>query len=181
MNVPLIRGNRVVLRKIASSDLDLIVSNLNDRIVNRFLSTIPFPYSLKDARYFVSRVCTRKDHACFGIESVETGIFMGVISLSRINVTHRKAALGYWIGRKYWNRGFGTEAVKLILGFAFGKLGLKRVYAKVMTKNSASMRLLVKAGFKHEGTLRKDILKKGRFVDMELYGLLNGEHRVFHL
>lgn len=92
---------------------------------------------------------------------------IGGISLMKIE--GHKAELGYWLGKKYWNQGIMTEAIKLITNFGYNKLRLKRIYAYVFSKNKASARVLEKNGYKYEGLLRKQNLKDGKFTDDLLF------------
>jgi RimJ/RimL family protein N-acetyltransferase len=66
--------------------------------------------------------------------------------------------------------------LKLILDFGFKKLGLVRIYAKVMHPNTASAKLLESVGFKYEGKLRKSVYRWGKWFDMLIYGLLKEEY-----
>ena len=78
--------------------------------------------------------------------------------------------MGYWIGKPYWNQGFGTEAALAILRYAFEQLGLNRVYAAHFRRNPASGRIMQKIGMTYEGRLRQHVKKWGDFEDMEYYG-----------
>ena len=84
--------------------------------------------------------------------------------------------MGYWLGKKYWGQGIAKEALKLIIKFAFSKLKLNRVYAKVCSRNIPSSELLKKCDFKLEGRLRKDSLFKGKIDDDIIYGILKEEY-----
>ncbi len=172
----MISGDRIILRKVKDSDATAIVENVNDKEVTRYLSTVPYPYTMKDARFFIEKLCKKKNSKHFAIELKETGKLIGVVSLSKINRKHKKAVIGYWIGKKHWNKGIGTEALNLILGFGFRKLKLNRIYGKVMVPNIASAKLLEKAGFRHEGTLRKDVFIRGKWMDYKVYGLLKEDY-----
>jgi RimJ/RimL family protein N-acetyltransferase len=88
---------------------------------------------------------------------------------------HSKAEIGYWIGLPFWGRGYATEAAREVVRYGFQDLKLNRIFAGVYGGNEASMRILTKLGFKHEGTLRQHYLKWGRFLDSECYGLLRSE------
>lgn len=101
----------------------------------------------------------------FAIDS--GGEVIGGISLR--NIEGHKAEIGYWLSEKYWGRGIMTKAVKLVCGFGFGKLRLRRIYATLFSNNRASARVLEKAGFKREGLLRKLHKKDGRLVDALMY------------
>ena len=89
---------------------------------------------------------------------------------------HANAEMGYWIGKPYWNRGYGTEAAGGVLRYAFEQLGLNRVYAAHFRRNPASGRIMQKIGMTYEGCLRQHIKKWDTFEDMEYYGILRSEY-----
>lgn len=82
------------------------------------------------------------------------------------------AELGYWVGEEFWGRGVASSAVKRMCSYGFSDLGLVRIFAMPIVWNPASIRVLQKAGFTHEGTLRRACIKDGRLADMELYALV---------
>ena len=173
-----IEGERIKLRKLKLSDAGDIYNNLNDEEVVRWLLRIPFPYTLGDAVKFIRRTHYRirkNSGYAFGIEL--GGKIIGVVDLFNIDWENRNSELGYWLGRKYWNQGLMTEAVKLILKFAFEDLKLHRVSACLFEDNSASRRVLEKVGFKFEGKKREARLKRGKWYNELLYGILEAEHK----
>lgn len=72
-------------------------------------------------------------------------------------------------------KGIATEAVKQICAYIFGKSDMIRIYAEPFAYNTASCRVLEKAGFQYEGTLRSNAVKNGQVVDMKLYSILKTE------
>lgn len=83
------------------------------------------------------------------------------------------AAIGYWVGKPYARQGYGLEAVRAVGRFAFQQLGLHRLEAACVPENEASHRLLLKAGFEHEGRARAYLRIDGRWRDHLMFGLLN--------
>ncbi len=169
--------NRILLRRIADSDAQSIYEHAQDREVSKYLSRVPYPFYLKHAKAFIREVGNKKGQYHFAIILKENKKLIGLIAVHHVSRKHRKALIGYWIGKKYWRRGFGTEALKLILDFSFKRLKLRRIAAKVMHPNVASSKLLEKAGFTHEGTLRKAVLNKGEWLDWKFYGILREEYK----
>jgi RimJ/RimL family protein N-acetyltransferase len=91
---------------------------------------------------------------------------VGAVSLKNGDDIHQHSAeIGYWLGEEYWNRGITTEAVAAMTEHAFTGLGMVRVHAEVFHWNTASMRVLEKAGFVREGVLRKSAYKDRQWVD----------------
>lgn len=85
------------------------------------------------------------------------------------------ASIGYWIGAPYTGRGLMTDAVRAVAAFAFSNLRLHRLEAACLPTNAASMRVLEKAGFRHEGRARQYLKIDGRWQDHNLYALLHDD------
>jgi len=93
--------------------------------------------------------------ACqFTIEHVASGEIIGMMGLKQINRVDSNAEVEYWIGRRLWRLGIGTEALQLLLDYAFGPVRLHRVYAIVHEQNISSVALLEKSKFTREATWR---------------------------
>ncbi len=82
---------------------------------------------------------------------------------------------GYFLDEKHNGRGFTTEAVQLIVDYAFAELQLHRIEAGVMPHHSGSMRVLEKAGFHKEGLARKNVKINGRWEDHQVLAIINPE------
>ena len=91
------------------------------------------------------------------------------------NIHRQTAELGYYVAEEYWGRGIMTEAVKQICVYVFCKSNILRIYAEPFAYNAASCRVLEKAGFQYEGTLRNNAVKNGKVIDMKMYSLLKTE------
>ena len=87
------------------------------------------------------------------------------------NIHSRTAELGYYLAEEYWGRGIMTEAVRQLCAHLFTATDLLRIYAEPFSYNSGSCRVLEKAGFRYEGTLKNNAFKNGKLLDMKLYAL----------
>ena len=109
----------------------------------------------------------------FGIYELGTNNLIGHISLYAIKrLPYSSAFVGYAMDEIYAGKGIVTEAVELVVQFAFEQVGLHRVEAYVSTENSASIRVLEKSGFQQEGLLRKLLYINGQWVDHYMYARL---------
>ena len=107
------------------------------------------------------------------------GELVGVISLTPgRDVNRYSAEVGYFVDEQYWNRGYATEALRLVGNFAQFRHGFKRLYATVFDYNLASMRVLEKAGFKKEGIMKSSAVKDDKILDEHLYGLVLGKSNI---
>jgi len=180
MPLPEVKGNLVDLRPLRRSDVASIQRHANNRRVSRYLPLVCFPYTLKDAQNWVSvslRLTRTGQGYHFGVVDKQSNKVVGCMGLKNINCHDRNAEVGYWLGEKLWGRGYMSEALGLITGFAFNELRLRRIYAIVHASNVGSIKVLERIGFKHEGTCRKASLMRGRWTDVYFYGLLKEEFR----
>jgi ribosomal-protein-alanine N-acetyltransferase len=115
----------------------------------------------------------------FAIVPHEIGHPVGMIGLMSINKVHRRAEMGYWMGKKFRGKGYVSEAIKLLLNLAFRILKLQRVQASTLLGNKASQLLLEKCGFKFEGILRQYFSHSKSFKDVRMYSILKNEFKRF--
>ncbi|CAM5219718.1 ribosomal-protein-alanine N-acetyltransferase [Lysinibacillus sphaericus] len=109
----------------------------------------------------------------FGIYEQGTNNLIGHIALYAIKrLPYSSAFVGYAMDEIYIGKGIVTEAVELVVQFAFEQIGLHRVEAYVSTENNASIRVLEKSGFQREGLLRKLLYINGQWVDHYMYARL---------
>lgn len=166
------------LRPYRDDDAVTLQRLADDREVSRFLrDRFPRPYTFEDAREWIarSRAETASPPLTFAISGA-AGTMLGTIGLDRQGDVYRHSAeLGYWLGRQHWGRGVATAAVRAICRYGFETLGLRRIHAHVFEPNTASTRVLEKAGFRLEGRHRQAVLKDDELLDELTYGLLPGE------
>lgn len=91
------------------------------------------------------------------------------------NVHSRTGELGYYLGESFWGHGIASEAVRQICSYVFEHTDILRIFAEPFAYNTASCRVLEKAGFSCEGTLRCNAVKNGRVLDMKMYALLRSD------
>ena len=114
----------------------------------------------------------------FLIHSLETDQMLGFVSLFGIDWNHGNAWVGIGLGeREYWGKGYGTDAMRVVLCYAFTELNLHRVTLGVFEYNPRAIRSYEKAGFVHEGRVRKELHKDGQRWDALEMGILRQEWR----
>ncbi len=171
-----LRGQQIILRQLKTTDALSIKKNVTKKIIH--YTSLQHPYTVSNALDFIKQAnqkIIQKTALELGIELKKTGQIIGVIGLIKIDLKHKNGELGYWLGENYWGQGIGQEAVRLILNYAFNKLKLHRIYAKVIPSNLASIKLLRKSGFKYEGRLRQALFRRRRWHDLLLFSILNKE------
>jgi ribosomal-protein-alanine N-acetyltransferase len=114
----------------------------------------------------------------FHISARDTGQLIGGIGLTQVRRgVAQTATLGYWVGQKFARRGYTTEAVGLIVQFAFQTLRLHRIEAACLPENIASRRVLEKSGFVREGYARQYLMIAGDWRDHLTFALLSHDTR----
>lgn len=97
--------------------------------------------------------------------------FLGACDLSEVDRWHKRAEIGFMLGRGAWGQGYALEAMRSVVGYA-ATLGLRRLSARTHLGNLRSDALLEKLGFEEEGLLRGHVLRDGQHRDCRLFGLL---------
>jgi len=172
----ILQGKRVRLRPIEELDLPLFVRWFNDAEVRYWLTQSEAPeFTLESEREWYDE--TRADPATvvWCIET-EDGQPVGNLGLHGIEETHGRATLGIAIGEKdFWGRGYGTEAIRRVLRYAFTELGLRRVVLEADEDNVRGIRCYEKCGFVREGLLRGHRLRLGEPVNCVVMAVLRDE------
>ena len=157
-----------------ASDLAVVLSNI--KIQDNLRDGLPYPYTEQDGADYISAMLSADENETFAFAITVDSKVIGSIGVFRQGNIHRQTAeLGYYIAEEYWGKGLMTEAVKQICTYIFEKSDIIRIYAEPFAHNIASCRVLEKAGFKYEGTLRNNAVKNGKIIDMKMYSLLKTE------
>jgi RimJ/RimL family protein N-acetyltransferase len=154
-------------------DKTSLAENANNiNIWNNVRDYFPYPYSEKDAEQFIHKVMNKpKPSTDFAIEIEEQAVG-GISIIPQTDVQKITAEIGFWLGEKYWNRGIITNAVKQMLEHTFENFSFTKIFATVFEYNTASMKVLKKAGFVREAILKKSAIKNGKTIDLYYYGLI---------
>lgn len=147
-----IRTNRLILRPLHKGDEKALVINMNDIDICRGLKDVEYPFKIKHAKQWISfnkKMWHEKNTKTipFGIILKKNKSLIGGISLNKYNKKNNSAEIGYWIGKKYWGKGYAEEAAASVITFCFSKIGLKKIDARVLFYNVRSKKLLKKLGF----------------------------------
>ena len=145
------------------------LTSLCNAVDRRFLSDrLPYPYMEKDAEEWLKMVTDNDTITGIYRAIVYDGKLIGSISVEKKD---DDAEIGYMLHNDYSNKGIGTEAVKQICSIAFKILSLEHITANVFQPNIASIRVLLKNGFKYKGAIPNAVIKEGNVCDLLIYGL----------
>jgi ribosomal-protein-alanine N-acetyltransferase len=164
-----LKSNGLILRPFTIDDIDDVFLYVTDDIVTKHL-TWPSYTDISQAEKVVKEFYIGKE-GVFAIELEAEQKCIGCIDL-RLCSEHNKASFGYVLNREYWNKGYMTEALNLILDFSFSKLELNRVEATHYIGNEGSGRVMQKCGMKYEGTGIQEVKVKDIFQDVVHYAIL---------
>jgi RimJ/RimL family protein N-acetyltransferase len=172
---PFLIGSKTYLRPLEKSDGAVLLPWVNDAEVTRHL-LLHRPMNLKAEEDFIERITQSEQDVLLGIVVRETDRLIGACGLNRIDAKNRSAPFGIFLGDKgSWNQGHGTEATRLIVGYAFDTLNLHRVWLHVFEDNARAIRCYEKTGFRREGLLRQDHFRAGRYWNTVVMGILRDE------
>ena len=154
-----------------AADLARAVSNKN--VQDNLRDGIPYPYGEVDAREYIRKMLNANDNEVFAFAITLDDIAVGSIAVFRGTNVHRcTGELGYYVAEEHWNNGAVTAAIRQITEYIFHNTDIIRIFAEPFAYNAASCRVLEKAGFVYEGTLRANAVKNGEVLDMKMYALV---------
>jgi RimJ/RimL family protein N-acetyltransferase len=133
-------------------------------------------FSVKNSRDWIEKEQEKPDQFNFTIRVLEDDCLIGMIGLEGILWNHGEAFVGVGLGeRVYWGKGYGTDAMRVILRYAFTELNLHRVSLDVFEYNPRAIRSYEKAGFQYEGRMRGMLHRDGKRWDLIFMGILRDE------
>ena len=172
----MLKGKLVNLRAIEREDLEEVMKWVNDREVTKYLAAFLYPVSQEEEEKFLERAMSRNDTEKNLVMETKERVYIGQISLHKIDWKNSNAELGIVIGNKeYWGKGYGTEAIKILLHHAFNQMNLYKIDLQVFEFNQRGIRCYEKCGFKKEGKLRKNHFYQAKYYDVFLMGILKDE------
>lgn len=146
-----LESNRLLFRKASINDSKDMFNNwANDKEVTKYLRWDAYEKEEDTIKFLNYLENSYK----------EEGVPIGTIGAVDIDVNNNTVEIGYCYGRKFWNKGYGTEALTRIIKFFFEEVGVETIYAYYVDGNSASGKVLEKVGMKYEGILRKRVYDK---------------------
>ena len=169
--IPTLQYGRYTLRPPAEKDVVAIFNACQDPLIPRF-TTVPANYTMAHALDYVQRVPVSIELKRELPFVIEFGVgddkeFAGVISFHTISIENHRAEIGYWMHAPMRGKGIGTIAAKMITNYGFTTMGLRRIEAAVDVDNSASQKLLMRAGYSKERIIRQRVTRSnGSQIDM---------------
>ena len=173
----LLTGTKVNLTSLTRHDMPVVADwYQNTEFVRLFESGPAYPKTEEALiRQLEEDEKSKKDFP-FAVRLAENGLLIGLVVIDGVEWNNRVGGLAIGLGdARYWGKGYGSDAVHVILRYGFLELNLHRVSLNVFEYNPRAVRAYEKAGFKHEGRVRQELQRGGRRWDVLYMGILRRE------
>ncbi len=174
MKNPFLTGEKVYLSPLTKNDIsEEYISWLNDKEVCKGNSHATFPNTYLKTLAYVESIENSKTEIVFSIRWKKNGIQIGNASLQNINWVNKSGEMAMIIGNKnYWNKGIGSDVLKLLIDYGFNTLNLNRISSGTPVTNNGGNKICEKNEMKKEGLLREALFKNGKYLDVVIYSIL---------
>ena len=178
--MPILYAQRLRLRASEREDIPLFLKWVNDPEVCEYLEHFTVLNRIHEEAWFENVSSGPRTELPLVIEvsqpNSDEWVPIGDLSFMNIHSVHRSAEIGIMIGEKeYWNKGYGTETMRVMCRYGFEELNLNRVWLRVYDTNPRARKAYEKAGFVYEGTLRQAEYKHGRYIDVHVMSVLKSD------
>lgn len=172
----MIKSQNVYLAPLISADSAVLFQWINNPELVQFNAPYKPVTDLQHSAWF-EKITQASNSCIFAIRTIDTHMLIGSCQLFNFNDIARSAELQIRIGEPdYQNKGFGTQALNLLLDFGFNNRNLNRIYLHVFANNSRAQAAYKKVGFRVEGVLRQSVFLNGEYVDIVVMGLLKADY-----
>lgn len=175
--LPVLETERLILKPFILEDAPAVTVLANDYELYKSTLHLPYPYDITCAVDWIQHHELHYSENGF----VTLGAFLkgeeeliGAFSLGQVKSSNQ-GEVGYWVGRKYWGKGYASEATQALIAYGFGHLNLNRIYGRYLTMNPASQKVMEKNGMTFEGVLKEAVFKDGTYHDVGYMALLRNQ------
>jgi ribosomal-protein-alanine N-acetyltransferase len=174
---PLLETDRILMREITNNDIDDMYCYYSNTIMMKYTKTNPHQSKEETLARIIKLSNSFKNNKgiAWAIESKTEKRVIGDIGLYYITADHKKAGVGFNIAQEYWNNGYGTEALIMVLNYAVYELNIQDIEATCKIDNIASAKVMEKAGMKYDGTFSKYSNKVEKNIEVKKYSFINNK------
>ena len=170
------RTENYLLRQIVDADLENLFLGLsNPEVIKYYGISYSTLEETKEQLKFYRELEQNETGIWWAICLLNNDIFYGVIGFNNRNLIHRNAEIGYWLLPQYWGKGIINETLSFVCNFGFHQLNLHRIVAMIESENIASRKTIEQFGFNQEGTMKECEFKDGRWIDLDIFALINNQ------
>ncbi|HAA84884.1 MAG TPA: N-acetyltransferase [Kosmotogaceae bacterium] len=172
----MLESQRLVLREYGKQDIPTVWEYWNDPDVKRCLMRdVPFPIRKEDEKKWYQELGEKGYRYNFAIERKQDRKYIGGCAILDLSWSNRYGTIAIFLGRDYWSKGYGSEAVKILSRFMFKEMALNRVELVVLAFNRRAIRAYEKAGFVLEGISRDRVFRDGKYCNQYYMSILSNE------
>lgn len=177
----LLRGESVRLTALTKRDAAQVASWYeNVEFMRCYSGEAAFPKVEEDIAERIERSRQSAYNYMFGVRRLDDDVLVGVAELGDVCWNNGTAWVSLALGKPFWSHGLGSEALHLLLDYAFREMNLYRVQLTVFSYNERALALYRHIGFVQEGVFREHLWRDGRRYDMLLMGILRREWEALH-
>lgn len=161
-------GKLVKLRAYKKEDLALAQEYVNSAEIRQYMeNNIPFLYTIDNEEKWYESISPQNELYNFAIEVLETGEYIGGCGINGLDYKNSVASVGIFIGNPdYLSRGYGTDALKILVKFIFEEMNINKVRLHVYDFNARAQKCYEKVGFKKEAVLKEELFRHGKYHDV---------------
>ncbi len=172
---PVLQTERLLLRRMLMQDDEALFLLRTEEAANKYLDREK-PTAVEQVHQLVNKI----DDGIRNNTAISWAIalkenpdeMIGTISYHKTDAAHHRAEIGYMIMPHHWRKGLVSEAIKAVLDYGFNSMQLHSIEANINPHNEASRNILLKHGFVKEAYFKENYYYNGRFLDSEIYSLL---------
>ncbi len=173
---PTLYTDRLILREMTAADAPALFAMRSNPEIMKYIDR-PKPATVDDIKELIQTMVLNKEKG----DGISWGIFLkknpevniGNIGLFRIIAAHYRAEVGYMLSQDYHLKGIMYEAIQKVIEYGFNNMNLHSIEANINPENTASQKLLEKAGFVREAYFKENYYFNGKFLDSAIYSLVN--------
>jgi RimJ/RimL family protein N-acetyltransferase len=170
----------IILRPWSIKDAGRLASIADNKNISVNLRDgFPNPYSVSDAISWLEFILPENNPPRYFAIVTDKKIVGSIGLVTKTDIYRKNLEIGYFLAEEFWGRGIATKAIKSATSYAFKDFDVLRVYAEPFSDNAGSRRALEKAGYIHEATFRKNVIKDGIIKDSCIYSVLKEEYKYY--
>jgi ribosomal-protein-alanine N-acetyltransferase len=158
-----------------AGELAVVADNKN--IADNLRDLFPNPYSINDAKQWLSAVLEQEGPKRYFAIIVNSKLAGSIGLTPKADIYRKNSEVGYFVAPEFWGRGIASSALKAVTAYAFRTFDIIRVYAEPFADNIGSRRVLEKAGYTLEATFKNYVIKNGVIKDSCIYSVLKENFR----
>lgn len=175
---PQLQTKRLLLDQFTREDQGFVFKALSHpEVIRHYGVEYHTMEATKEQMDYFENLYSQKTGIWWKIADREKGEALGAIGMNNYQPQHNRAEIGYWLLPEHWGRGIITEALEVMVAYLFREWRLHRIEAVVEAGNRNSSKVLVRAGFVYEGTLRDCEIKHGKYISLLMFSRLSTDNR----